>query len=524
MASTGVFSLRQTRKKGGQRANLGFAAKALLTLALATPLANPGCARNPVSGMPEPVLTTEKGEIEQGNKSAEWVKSEIGLVDNPDLEAYVNKLGQRLAKYSPRKNIEYHFYLLDMVEPNAFALPGGHIYVSRGLLALINSESQLAAILGHEIGHVAARHSVRRQTANAPLIPLQIASAISGAATAIVSPRLGQMVANAGQLPGAFAMAAYGREQEQQADELGQQIAAAAGFDPEALARILETLSREEQLSGSDPNRTSFLRTHPPSPQRALDAEKYGRDLVRGKNQPPPLSRHDFLEKLNGLVVGPDVEVGLFVGNDFLHPVLGFGFELPEGWKKTNTPKAVIAEEEGGFAQVNLMIPGQGSDPMLEALALSRHTQLDAPPKAAEISGLKAARASTRKNTSDGSMTILITWIAYDDLIYRIVGASLSKDFETNRTLLEKSAESFHVLTEAERKTIKENRLRLVVAQPSESLEELGERIRSSQALLIAASKVVDQLEFTPDFRVDGDTLREVVHAAAEVSKQAPPP
>ena len=512
MASTGVVNLRRIRKTSNPRTILGFVGGVLLALA------STGCALNPVSGRPEPVFTTEKGEIKQGNDSAEWIESEIGLVDNPQLEAYIDELGQRLATHSPRKNIEYYFYVLDMIEPNAFALPGGHIYVSRGLLALINSESQLAAILGHEIGHVAARHSVRRQTASAPLLPLQIVSAIGGAATAIVSPRLGQIVANAGQLPGAFAMAAYGRDQEQEADELGQQIAAAAGFDPEALARILHTLALEERLSGSDPNRTSFLRTHPPSPQRAIDAEKYGRDIVRGKKQPPPLSRRAFLEKLDGLIVGPDVELGLFVGNDFLHPILGIGFELPEGWEKTNTPKAVIGEEKGGFAQVNLMIPGQGSDPMVEALALARNTQLDTPPKPTEVSDLKAARASTLRNTPDGSMKILITWIAYNDLIYRIVGASRLQDFETNRPLLEKSAQSFHVLTQQERENIKENRLRLVVAQPLETLEELGQRTQNIWSL----EQTAIANGFEADKKIQPGRLIKIARAETYIEKPNP--
>lgn len=435
-----------------------------------------GCARNPVSGLPEPVLTTEKGEIKQGNESAEWVKSEIGLVEDPDLEAYINQLGQRLARRSPRKSIEYRFYVVDMVEPNAFALPGGHIYISRGLLALINSESELAAILGHEIGHVAARHSVRRQTAHAPLLPIQIASAIGGAATAIVSPRLGQIVTNAGQLPGAFVMAAYGREQEQQADELGQQIAAAAGFDPEALATILHSLSLEEKLSGNDPDRTSFLQTHPPSPKRAVDAEKYGRDIVQASGQPPALSRRAFLEKLDGIIIGPDVALGLFVGDEFMHPVLGFAFELPSGWEKTNSPEAVIAEQPDGSAQVNLMIPAHGTDPMVTAQALAHHTRLDEPPQATEISGLKAAQASTRRNGTKGPMNIQITWIAHQDLIYRIVGAAPSNEFADMRPILERSAQSFHSLTGEDRKNIKETRLRLVVAAPAEDLEELGKR------------------------------------------------
>ncbi|MFP6639481.1 MAG: M48 family metalloprotease, partial [Myxococcota bacterium] len=343
-----------------------------LGLMLLLVVALPGCARNPVTGRPEPVLTTERGEIEQGNEAAKQVEKQIGLVDDPKLQAYIKQLGQRLAAHSPRKNIQYHFAVVEMVEPNAFALPGGHVYVSRGLLVLPNSEDALATIIGHEIGHVAARHAVRRQTASAPLIPLQIASAIGGAATAIVSPRLGRIVTDAGQLPGAFALAAYSRDQEQQADELGQQIAAAAGFNPQALGRFIRTLSLEEKLATNSPQRSSFWDSHPPSTQRAVDAEKYGRDLVPATGQSPPLGRRAFLRKLEGIVVGDGAAEGLFVGNEFLHPELKIGFELPTGWERVNTPRAVIAQQKDGRAQIVVELVGPGEDPMERALAFGR--------------------------------------------------------------------------------------------------------------------------------------------------------
>ena len=435
-----------------------------------------GCARNPVTGRPEPVFTTERGEISQGHEAAKYVEEEFGLVKDADLEAYVNQLGQRLAIHSPRTNIKYHFYVVDMIEPNAFALPGGHIYVSRGLLALPNSEAELAAVIGHEIGHVAARHAVQRQTASTPLIPLQIASAVGGAATAIVSPRLGQIVRDAGQLPGAFALAAYSREQEQQADELGQQIAADAGYDPVALAGFLHTLALEEKLSGESSQRTSFFRTHPPSPRRIADAEKYGRDLTPAKNQPPALSRRAFLQNFDGILVGEDPASGVFLDDEFIHPALGIGFSIPPTWKRINTPEAVIAQDQDGHTQVNLMISGRGSDLMREFIALKKTVSLEGPPQSLKISGLDALQAMTERKGRNGNMKILITWIAYDNLIYRMIGATKVNDFESQRALLEETTQSFHRLSQEQRDSVVEKRLRLVSAQPAETLETLGER------------------------------------------------
>ena len=247
-----------------------------------------GCARNPVSGRLEAVLTSEDAEIEQGNQLAKLVESEIGLVENPGLDTYLSQLGQRLASHSPRDTITYQFQVANMPEANAFALPGGRIYVSRGLLPLLNSEDELAAVLGHEIGHVAARHSVRRQTASVPLAPLRIATALGGATASIVSPGLGQLVAGLGELPGAFAMAAYSRDQEREADRLGQQIAAAAGFNPMALSVFTETLAREEALSGEPDRRGSFLVGGAPRPARGAAAapDAGGRSLRNVRLQP----------------------------------------------------------------------------------------------------------------------------------------------------------------------------------------------------------------------------------------------
>lgn len=449
-------------------------------MALLLCIAQFGCARNPVTGRPEPVLTTERAEIEQGNEWAKQVEEEFGMVDDPKLANYIDQLGQKLAIHSPRKNLTYRFYVVDTPEPNAFALPGGHIYVSRGLLTLPNSEDELAAIIGHEIGHVAARHSVRRQTASAPLIPIQLATAIGGAATAIVSPRLGQIVSGAGQWPGAFALAAYSREQEREADELGQQIASAAGFDPSALASLMHTLALEESLNPSEPARSSYMRSHPPSPERSLDAQKYARTLVRTANESPPISRRAFLEKMAGVVVGENARAGVFVGNRFLHPELGIGFDLPDGWRTSNTPDAVSARQVNGNAQILVEIVSQGDDPLASALAFNQHVRLDTGPSGMLISGLSAAQATAQLGGRGDRRTLLLTWIAYDGLIYRIAGATEPRNFEPMSPVLDQTPQSFHILTEEQLQSITENRLRIVVAEPSERLGDLNRRSRNA--------------------------------------------
>jgi predicted Zn-dependent protease len=209
------------------------------------------CAADPGARRTRRVMSEEE-EIKLGQEAAEQVEQYMGFAGSSELKAYVERIGQRLVKHSSRSHVVHDFHVVDMKEPNAFALPGGHIYVSRGLLALMNSEDELATVLGHEIGHVAGRHSAQRQAKSRGWIPLQILAGIGGAATSVVSPTLGGVVAGVGQLPAALAIASYSRKQEEEADRLGQQYAAAEGWDPAALSDTMDALTEEQKLESHE--------------------------------------------------------------------------------------------------------------------------------------------------------------------------------------------------------------------------------------------------------------------------------
>ncbi|MDG2049240.1 MAG: M48 family metalloprotease [Myxococcota bacterium] len=435
-----------------------------------------GCARNPVTGRPEAVFTTEKGEIKQGREAAREVKKQMGTLDDPALQAYVNQLGQRLAAQSPRTQLDHDFLIVPMAEPNAFALPGGHIYVSRGLLAYVNSEDELANVIGHEIGHVAARHSVSRQTARAPLIPVQILAGLGGAAAGMISPQIGQMVSGVGQLPGALAIAAYSRDQEREADRLGQQFAAESGFDPMAMATFMDTLGREEALADQDTDRRSFLRNHPPSPARSADAVAYAETLEISKGHKAPLSREAFLKKMDGLPLGPMAAEGVFIDTRFLHAGLGVSIQFPDGWEFLNAPEAVAALQPKGLAQIVLQIVAEASDPLEQALLFSREVKLDGPVQSIQINGLSAARAEADFGPRLNRMRASLTWIAYGGRIYQISGVASRKNFSSMKTRLLTSADSFHPLTNRDRAQIKQDRLRLVTVLEGEDLTTVSQR------------------------------------------------
>jgi predicted Zn-dependent protease len=447
----------------------------LVLLALAIGAA--GCARNPVTGRPDAVLTTEKGEIKQGNEAAKIVKEQMGFVPNAVLEQYIDTLGQRLALQSPRTNLVHTFHVVEMKEPNAFALPGGHIYVSRGLLALCNSEDELATVIGHEIGHVAARHSVQRQAANAPLAPVRIAAGLGGAIASIVSPSLGKVVAGVGQLPGALALANYSRDQEREADRLGQQFAAASGFDPMGLSTFMHTLAREEELAGNDPTRGSFFQSHPTSPERSTDAITFAKELEVATDQPAPLTKKKFFfDVLAGIPVGENAAEGTFVDDRFLHPELRIGIRLPQDWKYINTRRALVAQQKDQLAYVILEVADEGSDPMEAALVFDKEVRLDASPRRMEIHGLKAVDAVATVGRGGDRVRLQIAWIAHDGLIYRVMGAASPRDFDSMLPIFNETIGSFHTLSDAELKEINQNTLRISTAGKKEGLEQLSER------------------------------------------------
>jgi len=189
----------------------------LATTAAMAGMLTGGCAVNPVSGRPEVSLVSEARERELGEEEARRVAESMGLLDDARLVAYVRAVGERLVRGVPRTDVAYTFSIVDMEQPNAFALPGGYVYVSRGLLALMNSEDELAGVLGHEIGHVAARHAVRRVTRAAPLAVL---TGLGAAVTGIASPTVGDLVGGIGDAAGALVLAPYSRGHVRKLDDL----------------------------------------------------------------------------------------------------------------------------------------------------------------------------------------------------------------------------------------------------------------------------------------------------------------
>jgi predicted Zn-dependent protease len=435
-----------------------------------------GCAINPVSGQPEVTLISSEQEKQLGQEEAKKVEQQMGLVEDPVLTGYLDALGQRLAEQSPRKDVSYRFHVVEMEEPNAFALPGGDVYVSRGLLPLANSEDELAGVVGHEIGHVAARHSVQRISKQAPFAVLfGIVSGITG----LISPLVGDIIGGVGDLAQGVVFAPYSRSQETEADRVGQEIAAKAGWDPAALSTFLSTLEREVELGNKGPRKPSFFDSHPATPDRVAKTAAHAKELSRASREPISASREAFLARLNGLVVGPPAAHGVFDGPRFLHPDLDFFVQFPDKWEGKNSPELVAAIAPEGEALAALKAVGRGTDPMEgpRALEKSSGTPVVQGAERIKIGNLDAARTQVQ---AEHNLVADLTWIAHGGRIYQLVGVAPKKRFEALRPTFDTVVRSFRPLTQSERAGIREKRLRLAKARAGETLDALVARTTSS--------------------------------------------
>ncbi len=313
-----------------------------------------GCAVNPATGKKEFTLVTPTQEAALGREGYTAATAEYGVYDDAALAAYVDTVGRKVARASELPDLPWKFTVLDDPVVNAFAMPGGYIYVTRGLLAHMQSEAQLAGVLGHEIGHVTARHSARQMTQQ------QLAGFGLSVASA-VSPTFRRYGSTAEQALGLL-MLKYSRDDETQADELGVRYASIAGFDVREMPGTYRTLQRIAERAGS--SLPGYLSTHPDPGDRAERTAALAAKAVAGRAN-LVIKQRGYLDKLRNLVYGDNPRYGWFEGRTFYHPVLGLQMAFPAGWKtqKTHTALTGSASDESAMLQMTLARGTAGKTP-----------------------------------------------------------------------------------------------------------------------------------------------------------------
>ena len=320
-----------------------------------------GCGstvNNPVTGQAERSVMTESAEIAEGKKSHEQVLAEYGVLKNPRVQAYVNDIGQRLAKQSQRANLQWTFTVLDSPEINAFALPGGYVYITRGIMVYLDNEADLAGVVGHEIGHVSARHSAQRATRQQDAGLGVLAASILGAVLESQGVGgAGRMASDLSQTVAAGYISRYGREQELQADGLGAEYLSRIRFDPRNMVEVINVLKNQERFAADlarsqgrpVPAQNSWLSSHPSNDQRL---EAITRLAAQYKTAAPynDEGRARYLQILDGMAFGESAEQGLTRGRNFYHTGLGFALTAADGWRIQNEADQITFVNNAGDA------------------------------------------------------------------------------------------------------------------------------------------------------------------------------
>src|SRR5690554_1149226 len=306
------------------------------------------CARNPVTGKRQLVLMSENQEIAMGKEADPQIVREYGLYEDEVLQAFINEKGKEMAAISHRSNLNYEFKILDSPIINAFAVPGGYVYFTRGIMAHFNNEAEFAGVLGHEIGHITARHSVAQQRNN-------LLSQIGLIAGVVFVPEFGQFAEQASQGLNLMLLK-FGRDAESQSDELGVEYSSKIGYDASEMAGFFNTLERNQVASGAG-ELPEFLSTHPSPAGREANVGQLAEEWKNKLNlTQAKVNRDGYLKMLDGLVYGEDPKQGFVEDQIFYHPELKFQFPIPSAWSYQNSPQQFQMAEKEGKAMMTLTL------------------------------------------------------------------------------------------------------------------------------------------------------------------------
>lgn len=450
--------------------------RALATILLSAALVLGGCATNPVTGDADFVLMSEERELELGRDYHQKILKQYDVYDDDRLQGRVERIGRRLAAQSHRPDIGYTFTVLDSPEVNAFALPGGYIYITRGIMAYFNSEAELAGVLGHELGHVTARHSVQQHSA-------ATASSILGSLV-LAQAGAGQAGADLFQTLQLAAIRGYGREHELEADRLGAQYLARAGYDAERMLGVVGILADQEAYEvrkakeeGREPSvYHGIFSTHPDNDARLQEviraAKKYRAP------EPRPDGRAEYLRLIEGMTFGPGAKQGIVVDHRFLHLDLDAGLQAPADWTIDNRPSALVLRAPDDAAQlvVELQTLEQARSPrgLLEERVGGGRLAATAPLEAGPFSGYTGVSV---QRTALGERRVRHTVVVKDDNAWFFAGVSREAG---GRERFDDAflgvARSLHRLSEEERAQARPLRIGIETAGPDTTYAALAER------------------------------------------------
>ena len=461
----------------------------------------PGCAVNPVTGQRELSLVSPERELQIGNEGFKAVVAEYGLYDDPALQAYVNEVGLKVARASHQPGLAWHFAVLDDPTVNAFAMPGGYVYITRGILAHLNSEAQLAGVLGHEVGHVTHRHTAGRLTQQQLYgLGLGVASAFSGTVR-----RYGDLA----QQGLGLLFLKYSLDDERQADELGVAYATGAGYDPREIPSTYAMLKRVSDRSGQ--RLPGYLSTHPDPGDREATTATLAKQAVQGKTG-LVINGRGYVQRLDGVVFGSDPRQGYFSGDEYIHPALRFQLTFPPGWKHEDTRSAVTAQEPGQQAVMQLTQAEAGTlAPAAFVQQLGgRGTFTDIAGRPEGIGGFAAWVGQVSLPQQQGAA--LVATAGYirraDSLMIQVLGRS-QQPGDANDAKIRASLRSFRAVTDPARLAVRPDRVRVERITATATLEATLRKLGATESLF-PTDALLNDLE-TDEMVMAGTLLKVVV-------------
>jgi len=448
-----------------------------------------GCAVNPVTGEHQLMLLSEEDEIRLGRESDSQVTSEYGVYEDAPLTAYLNGMGKKLAKLSHRPGLPYEFKILDTSVINAFAVPGGYVYFTRGILANLNSEAELAGIMGHELGHITARHSAH-QYSQAQLAQLTLGSAM------MLSQTL-QVLAPLAQMGVSMLFLSYSRDNEREADDLGVAYSSQAGYDATRMALFFETLERMKPTSDKS-GLPEWFSTHPDPEDRIgavqREAIKWQKELGLKNFK---VNRDTYLKEINGMVYGEDPREGFVDNNVFYHPLLRFQFPVPADWTLQNTRAMVQMTSGKKDAAIMFMLSSAKSPEQAARDFVQKNRARLMASDRKKINGLSAIRTVSKLKTNQGTLEIMSGYVQKGAKVYEFHGLAPEKVFRSYQPVFQNTMGGFKPLTNKRMLNKKPYRMQIAPAPATGTVEQalkaLGASDRKLQAWAVMNGKTLDE-------------------------------
>ncbi len=445
------------------------------------------CSRNPVTGKRDFMLLSKKGEVALGQQSDPGIIASYGLYEDDKLQRFIDSKGRQMARISHRPELNYQFRILDSPVVNAFAVPGGYVYFTRGILAHFNNEAEFVGVLGHEIGHITARHSAKQYSK-------QIVAQLGLAVGMVFSPTFREF-GDLAQSGVGLLFLKFGRDAESQSDQLGVDYSTKIGYDACEMANFFNTIHRIQEDAGVEI--PTFLSTHPDPQDRNQRVEQMARAAQRRQmGKKFKVNRESYLNMIDGLVYGEDPRQGYVENAVFYHPELKFEFPVPRQWQTVNTPAQVqIAEANGQAVMVFSLAPGKS----LEAAANQTvsDNQLRVVNRRQErVNGFNAISMLSETET----LRVRSFLIQYNNRIYKFHGLAEKVNFNRFEADFLRTMTNFARLTDPAKINVQPDRLRIKRLSKPMTLSQALRQFkipndRHSEHAILNSLRLQDQLE-----------------------------